>query len=262
MNVEAGEIAVKGGLVAIGESDWMVSAHLNWPNCLNARDLGGMPTADGTTIRTGALIRTDGHEHLTEAGVAAVHAYGVGRIIDLRREQECAKWVSPFTYTPLYLNIPVQNPADPDEDNGFFDLAAIYRRMLDRRPDLFATAVAAIAEAPAGGVVVHCAGGKDRTGMVVALALTIADVDPAVIATDYAVTEERLRERSVAYLAGIEDPIRKDQLRQLQTTAPETMLDVLSHLQTNYGSVSAFLETGGCDAERQALLRKRLRVEA
>lgn len=248
--------------MAIGETDWTVSSHLDWPNCLNARDLGGMPTADGATIRTGALVRTDGHEHLTDDGITAVHAYGVSRIVDLRRERECATWVSPFTGTSLYHNIPVQDPADPDEDTGVITLAEIYRRMLDRRPDLFAAAVSSIAEAPEGAVVVHCAGGKDRTGMVVAMALTIAGVDPAVIAADYAATEERLRERSLAFLAAIEDPERKEKIRRLQQTKPETMLEVLSHLRETYGSVAAFLETGGCDVESQAGLRKRLRVDA
>lgn len=243
--------------MTVGESTWVVSTHLEWPNCLNARDLGGMPTADGATIRSRALVRTDGHEHLTDVGIAAVRDYGVTRIIDLRRERECEKWASPFAGTPLYLNIPVQDPADPDDDED--DLGTIYRRMLDRRPELFAEAVAAIADAPPGPVIVHCAGGKDRTGMVVALALSLADVDQATIAADYALTETRLRPRAEAALAAIEDPVRRERVRKLQRTRPKTMLGVLSHLTEKYGGIPAFLEAGGCDAERQAIVRKRLR---
>lgn len=248
--------------MASGESTWVVSSHLNWPNCLNARDLGGMPTGDGSTIRTGALVRTDGHDYLAAEGVAAVRAYGVGRIIDLRREVECAKYVSPFTGSPMYLNIPVQDPADPDEDGEVSELAEIYRRMLDRRPDLFGAAVSAIADSPAGAVVVHCAGGKDRTGMVIALALTVAGVNREVVAADYALTEQCLRERNSAVLADIDDPQRRAAVRRLQRTAPETMLEVLAHLDNTYGSVARFLEGGGTSAETLALLRKRLRVDS
>jgi len=55
---------------------------LDWPDCHNARDLGGLRTADGQTVRRRALIRSDRLDRLTEAGVAAVRAHGVS-IIDL-----------------------------------------------------------------------------------------------------------------------------------------------------------------------------------
>src|SRR5690606_11849238 len=99
-----------GGLVLTS----VTPLHLDWPNCLNARDLGGLPTADGRTIRREALVRTDNHTKLTEEGVRAVKEYGVSRIIDLRRTTECERAPSPFQGSSLYRSIPVQDPADPD----------------------------------------------------------------------------------------------------------------------------------------------------
>jgi protein-tyrosine phosphatase len=229
---------------------------LNWPNCLNVRDLGGLPTADGCQIRTGALIRSDSHGKLTDDGVAAVTAYGVARIIDLRREAECVAEPSPFADQPLYRNLPVQDPADPDD--LYSSLADIYIALVDRRPQLYASAAAAITEAPPGGVVVHCAGGKDRTGLVVAMTLIVAGVDREAVAADYAATEQRLREVSEKYLAGIADQTRRELIRKLQATRPETMLRTLEHVDAKYGGVPAYLSKAGFDAARQEALRRRL----
>jgi len=230
---------------------------LTWPNCVNVRDLGGLPAADGGRIRSGALIRSDSHGKLTEDGVEAVTGYGISRIIDLRREAECVAEPSPFAGKPLYRNLPVQDPADPD-DGLHLTLAGIYIRLIDLRPELYAAATAAIADAPPGGVVVHCAGGKDRTGLVVAIALTVAGVDRNVIAADYAATEQRLRGTSEQYLAGIADETRRERIRNLQATKPETMIETLDHVDAAHGGVSAYLAKGGFDAARQAMLLRRL----
>jgi protein-tyrosine phosphatase len=231
--------------------------HLDWPNCLHARDLGGLPTTDGGRIRERALVRTDSHSKLTPEGIAAVHAYGVSRIIDLRRDRECEGSPSPFAADPLYRNIPVQNPADPDHQN--LTLAEIYTTMLDLRPALFTAAVAAIADAPDGAVVVHCAGGKDRTGVVVAMALHVAGVDEETIAADYALTEARLVTESKAFLARIEDLELRETYRRLQPTPPANMLQVLGHLDGRYGGVAGYLKAGGMSTAQVAALRDRLR---
>ena len=234
----------------------VVPQHLDWPNCLNARDLGGLPTTDGRRIRSGALVRTDNHGRLTDEGIAAVHAYGVGRVIDLRRERECALSPSPFAGTPLYCHVPVQNPADPDDQ--MLTLAEIYVAMLDRRPDLFARAVGAVADAPDGAVVVHCAGGKDRTGMVVAMSLDLAGVDAETIAVDYALTEERLATEYAETLAAVTDESKREIVRRLQPTPPSTMLTTLEHLHNIYGGVAEYLGSGGFTPDQGAAVRDRL----
>jgi protein-tyrosine phosphatase len=232
--------------------------HLDWPNCLNARDVGGLPTTDGGRIRERALVRTDSHSKLTPEGVAAVHAYGVSRIIDLRRDRECRASLSPFASDPLYLNIQVQDPADPDHET--LSLAEIYITMLGLRPQLFTAAVAAIADAPRGAVVVHCAGGKDRTGVVVAMALHVAGVAEETIAADYALTEARLAEESAAFLEGVADLTLRENYRRLQPTPPSNMLQVLDHLDRRYGGAAGYLEAGGMTAAQVSALRERLRA--
>ncbi|HEY6739228.1 MAG TPA: tyrosine-protein phosphatase [Actinopolymorphaceae bacterium] len=236
-------------------SERFTPLHLEWPECRNARDVGGTPTLDGRRVRRGALIRSDGHERLRADGVAAVRAYGVTRIIDLRRVEECATMPSPFANDPCYRHISVHPESTPAPT-----LDGIYCAMLDRRPDLFAQAVGAIADAPPGGVVVHCVAGKDRTGLVVAFALHLAGAGLEAIAADYALTDERLQQTYAEYLAAA-DPSDHARLRGLYRTPPEAMYAVFDHLASTYGGVDGYLERGGLTTSQVAALRARLLEE-
>jgi protein-tyrosine phosphatase len=229
--------------------------HLDWPDCRNVRDLGGMPAGDGARIRYGALIRSDSLVNLFDDAVEDVRAAGVSRIVDLRRFGESPK-VHPFVGDWIYLSVPVQDPADPDYE--WLPLAESYLAMLDLRPQLFTNAVSAVADAPAGAVVVHCAGGKDRTGIVVALALTVAGVAPEFIAADYALTEGRLEEASNAVLKTVADERTRKILRGLQATPGSNMLRVLEYLDEKYDGVEGYLRAAGMSSEQLAALRDRL----
>jgi protein tyrosine/serine phosphatase len=237
-------------------SDAYEPNHLDWPGLDNVRDLAGMPTIDGGRIAPEALIRADSLDKLVDdEGCDLVREAGVSRIVDLRRKGESPR-AHPFADDTTYVSVPVQDPAD--SDNQHLTLVEIYLTMLDLRPELFAQAVAAIADAPEGAVVVHCAGGKDRTGMVVALALSIAGAAPEVIAADYALTEARLAEADRAYLERFTDPDRRGVVRALQATPASNMLTVLDHLHTRYGGVDAYLRSGGMTDDQLERLRTRL----
>jgi hypothetical protein len=229
---------------------------LRWPSCLNVRDLGGLPTLDGGVIKAGAFIRADALNRLTDEGLVAARAAGVSRIIDLRRHGEAGTGSHPFAGDPVYRNIPVQNPADPDHQ--WLTLAGIYCAMLDLRPDLFAEAFCAIADAPAGAVVVHCAGGKDRTGIITALALAVAGVADDVIAADYSLSQERLREDSRAQLDAIDDPRIREIAAGLMPTPPEVMVETLTHLHERHGGVRNYLISAGVSGAALTAVRDRL----
>jgi protein tyrosine/serine phosphatase len=231
--------------------------HLDWPGLVNARDLGGLPLQDGQ-VRQGALIRSESLTRLDEGGVEALREAGVSRVLDLRRPGESPD-PHPFADDEaMYVNLPVEDPADIKRHSG--PMVDLYLDMVDARPELFAAAVAAIADAPPGAVVVHCAGGKDRTGLVTALALAVAGADKEVVAADYALTEERLEPLMRTHLAKIEDDGAREQFRKYQATPAANMLDVLDHLEDEHGSVADYLRSGGLTDEQLGRLRGRLRA--
>ena len=162
---------------------------LDWEGCLNVRDLGGLETVDGRLTRPGAVVRADSPDRLTPAGWAAVRAHGIRTIVDLRNEDEYGT-----TAGPAGLDV-VRLPLDgTDEDPDFwerwgsgpqFGTPLYYRPHLDRFPERSARVIAAIARAKPGGVLVHCVGGRDRTGQVAMLVLALVGVPPEAVAADY-----------------------------------------------------------------------------
>lgn len=198
---------------------------LDWPDCTNVRDLGGLVTTDGRRIRPEALLRSDGHHRLTADTVAAIQAGGVRRIVDLRWAHENVKWPSPFAGDPLYVNVPLLGDAE------YEIVPDTYAALLDHNRTQVGAAFRAVAEAPPGGVVVHCHEGKDRTGVLVALLLLVAGVAEEQIADDYALTADVRR---------------------------ELMVNTLEHLRQAYGDVAKYLADCGVDGQVIAAARARL----
>ncbi|SNT01356.1 Protein tyrosine/serine phosphatase [Asanoa hainanensis] len=198
---------------------------LDWPDCTNVRDLGGLATTDGRRIRSEALLRSDGHHKLTADTVAAIRAGGVRRIVDLRWARENTKWPSPFGGDPRYVNAPLIG------DGDYEILPDTYAALLDHNRPQIGAAFRAVAEAPPGGVVVHCHAGADRTGVLVALLLLVAGVAEDDIADDYALTDGVHR---------------------------EAMVNTLDHLRQTYGDVAKYLADCGVDGAVLAAARSRL----
>ncbi|GAA1871424.1 tyrosine-protein phosphatase [Myceligenerans crystallogenes] len=256
--------------------------HLDWPGLLNARDLGGMPLSGGGVVAERAIVRAESFSWLRPDGVEAARAYGLGRIIDLRLPAETVRYPHPFADEPdVYVNLPVQEPDDPEEGPW----AHLYEGMLERRPKLFARAVGAVADAPEGPVAVHCAAGKDRTGLVVAFTLSLAGADDALIADDYELTSTRLAPREAGYAAvmdraraaheearaarraageqadGDDDlPVWLHPARRIAVTR-DIILETLAYVRSAYGSIGGYLEGGGLTAAQQEKLVRRVRGE-
>jgi protein-tyrosine phosphatase len=241
---------------------------LAWEGLLNVRDLGGHGTEDGGETKYGRIVRADSVRRLTDAGWEALVDYGVRTIVDLRTDEELA------ADPPAELPVDVVHVATLEEDADVFaqaDKASdeavssamgtrdVYLIFLERFKANFARAIAEIAHAPEGGVVVHCAGGKDRTGLVTALLLRLAGVDAEAVAADYALSEERLRPRHDLWLAEAATEAERERIRRIAVTPPEAMTEVLQELERRYGSIEGYLRAGGLSDEDLAAVRARLR---
>lgn len=167
---------------------------------------------------------------------------------------------------PIYQHVPfnVWDESAPDEERVAKYRAAQSRAELNRLDlDLnargVAAAVAAIADAAPGGVLVHCHAGKDRTGIVTALVLSLLGVDEEVIADDYALTSLNLEPLILEWLDSLtDDPGERERLRTLADPVREVMLDTLAHLRNRHGSAAAYLEAAGLSEAQFERLRSRL----
>jgi protein tyrosine/serine phosphatase len=244
------------------------SSNLDWGGCLNVRDLGGHPTVDGSETRFGAVVRADSVRQLTERGWAEAVEYGVRTVVDLRMDRERAE--DPPAELPVdVLHVPFleDDPAAfakmdaasesaPDYATATRD---VYLLFLEHFAPNVAAAISAVARAPEGAVVVHCMGGKDRTGLIAAFLLSLAGVSDEEVATDYALSEERLRPRYDDWLAEAETDADRERIRRIAATPAAAMLGVLDELERRHGGVEAFLLGAGASAEDLALARARLR---
>lgn len=232
----------------------MTDRHLDWPACHNYRDLGGLPVAGGQT-RRGALVRGDSPERLTAAGWTALWEYGIRTVIDLRGAGEGKPDAAP---RPAGLRT-VRLPLDDYSVTGFWEplrgldcTPLYYRAFLERFPERAVRVLAAIAGAPAGGVLVHCAGGRDRTGLIVLLLLALAGVPAEHIAEDYLLSAERLAPLWVELGVGDQNGKVEDLVLRHGTTLRDGVLTALRGLD-----VETYLRRNGLTDVQLAAIRAR-----
>ncbi|HYC80302.1 MAG TPA: tyrosine-protein phosphatase [Solirubrobacterales bacterium] len=240
----------------------MVDRHLDWEGCFNTRDLGGLPTAAGGETRFGQLVRSDSLATLSADGWAALAAFGVRTVVDLRNESEIDGDAAPRPAAIETIHIPL----DVGEDREFWDVwetgpqfgtPLYYRPHLERFPERSAEVVRAIARAGPGGVAFHCVGGRDRAGQVAMLVLALAGVEPEAIARDHGLSSERLEPLYAARGQPSPEAELASFLRQRGTTAGEVIVATLAALD-----VEATLLAGGLEPTDVNRLRRRLLGEA
>jgi hypothetical protein len=238
----------------------VATRELVWDGCINVRDLGGHATEDGGETRFGTVVRADSIRKLSDAGWERLVGYGVRTVLDLRFHEELE--ADPPQELPVdVLHVPVfpdrTDPVWGDVDS--MEKGAGYLLLLELGAARFAEAVAAVGDAAEGGVVVHCAVGKDRTGLVAGLLLRLAGVPIAAIAEDYALSERRLAPLIRQWL---DEPVPEDErLRRLHISAsPRSAMEtVLRGLEIEHGSVESFLHAAGASTEALGRARARLR---
>jgi protein-tyrosine phosphatase len=255
-------------------------AWIELEGAVNARDLGGLPTIDGGSTVHGRLLRSENLQELTPGDVSRlVEELGVTTVVDLRSTNEVTiEGPAPLdalsgvrhAHHPVlkeFLDVSdtlkaalLTESVEADRERYPDDpMCGHYLGYLENRPEEVVGALRTIATAP-GAAIVHCAAGKDRTGVVVALALTIAGVEPEAIVDDYMATDDRLEaiverlSRSRMYAGDITS-------RPVKAHAPraETMKAFLEQLTVRYGGIDAWLTANGFGEAEVAALRAKLR---
>ena len=250
----------------------------------NVRDLGGLPTADGGTTVSGRILRADNLQGLTEHDIALlVSDLKLRHVVDLRSETEVRlEGPGPLTLLPevghhhhslfaeggRFTDVEADTIDDrvlpwqgeqAEEDLAELRVTGYYYGYLRARPDSVVAALRVLARDD-GLAVVHCAAGKDRTGVVSALALAVAGVTREAIVEDYAVTGQRL-EGILARLRA--SHTYRDDLDSKPVDShlprPEYMAQFLSTLDDRFGGPLGWLHGQGWTEADTEALRGRLR---
>jgi protein-tyrosine phosphatase len=228
----------------------------------NFRDVGGYVGHDGRTVRWRRLFRSDSLHRLDRGDTEAFAALGVRTVIDLRRPHEITRDGRVPAYDGLgYRHI---HPEHQDWDEiPYEERIGVARYLANRYHDLaeqgsagISTAVSVIADERAAPVVVHCVAGKDRTGVVCALTLSVLGVSDEDIATDYALSTEASA-RFTEFLRTRK--VRVQQIPQPYFSSPaEAMLLFLKELRERHGSAEGYLLAAGIKPEQLESLRTHL----
>nr|MDT0663029.1 tyrosine-protein phosphatase [Micromonospora sp. DSM 115978] len=228
----------------------------------NFRDVGGYRTDDGRSVRWRRLYRSDSLHRIDEADRDAFAALGIRTVIDLRRPHEVARDGRVPDYDGLaYLHI---HPEHRDWEEVPYDERQVLSDWLaDRYLDLaetgaagLAAAVEVIADAQTAPVVVHCVAGKDRTGVVCALTLSLLGVADQDIAEDYALSTAA----SQRFSDWVRSQVPPDApIPQPYFASPaEAMMRFLADLRERHGSVHGYLRDAGLGAGQINALRSHL----
>jgi transposase-like protein len=177
--------------------------------------------------------------------------YGIRRIVDLRLASELEE-DAPREVPVEVVHIPFFEDVSLDKQieiaqlwlSAPDDIAATrdgYLEMLDTYRANVAAAISAVAQAPEGGVLIHCMGGKDRTGLVAALLLRVAGVPIADIAADYGLSAENIKPLWQQWVEDAGDESERELRRRLSASPTEAMAQVLETLERQHGSVRQYL---------------------
>jgi protein-tyrosine phosphatase len=233
----------------------------------NVRDVGGLPLRAGGTTRPGVLFRSASLHHVTAGDVEhLVDVIGLRLVLDLRTQREIdsdgpTAVAAAGVETVALSFIPEDGQPLPETGDDTDPLLRGYLGYLVDRTENVVEAVRRLAAEDAGPALVHCAAGKDRTGVLVALVLDVVGVQRDAVIADYALSAERVEAmfRRWTAAAGVDMPA--DLTPHLPRA--EVLGAVLARLDTEHGDgdsggAAGWLRANGLDEASLRRLRERL----
>ncbi|HEY3981994.1 MAG TPA: tyrosine-protein phosphatase [Streptosporangiaceae bacterium] len=227
------------------------------PRCPNLRDLGGYPAAGGRTTRWRTLLRSGSLRPAGADAVGALAEYGLRTVIDLRTAAEADRAPSPPGIAARTMLVSLLGPEVRGLPPG---LEPVYRYVIEERGDQVGSAISALARPGALPALVHCAAGKDRTGIVIGLVLAVLGVPDEIIAADYALSSGYLGAQAAAIVGDVQDRAGLDRQATagLLASPPALILDVLARARDAAGTVEGYLLAHGVSGADLGTLRASL----
>ncbi len=222
---------------------------------VNARDLGGLPLIGGGKTPLGVFYRSGNVDAITPRGWDDLRAAGIRTVVDLRQpaEREQDRCTRPDWLVTTLVDLDgLENQTfwGGYWDNGLVGTALYFRPHLAAMPERTGAVLTALAEAGPGGVLFHCMGGRDRTGMISMVLLSIAGVEPEAIVDDYLETVRLGDVRAASANRNNDEALIEKLLAGLGTTTEQAFRDSLAGFD-----VEAFLGAAGVTGSTVRALR-------
>lgn len=240
----------------------------------NVRDVGGLPVRGGGSTRPGVLLRSAALRSITDADVAHLKdVFGLKLILDLRTPRETEldgpSALAKAGVETVELNfIGASREILPEVTDDRDPMIRNYLGYLADHPANVAEGVRRLAAEDAGPALVHCAAGKDRTGMLVALVLDAVGVERDAVVADYVLSAEKIEAIFRRRVTALGEPMPEDLTAHMPRAG--TMTAVLDELDADYardaekggvdGGAAGWLRANGLDDAALARLRSRLVV--
>ncbi|MEU6699641.1 tyrosine-protein phosphatase [Pseudonocardia sp. NPDC046786] len=246
-------------------TDLVPDRWLTFDGLANARDVGGLPLAGGGRVRPGVLLRTESLEGLSPADVARLTGeLGVVQVLDLRKDEELlisgAGALAGAGITVHRLSfIPDSGRGLPELGEDADPMVGHYLAYLGDRGANVVTGVRRIAERETGATVVHCAAGKDRTGVLVALVCSAVGVPRDEVVADYALSATRIDALFRRWTTAAGQPMPASEEIDRHRPRAEVMQTFLQLLDERYDGPVGWLHEHGLTEGELATLRSRLR---
>jgi protein-tyrosine phosphatase len=229
---------------------------------VNFRDLGGYATLDGRRTRWRVLFRADGLSELSQTDFSVMRDLGIRTVVDLRSGHEVEQSRFDVEAHPVaFHHFPFidQLPDVEQWDRRPGLLGAQYKEMLDDAAPQIIGALEVLTAPGSRPAVFHCTAGKDRTGLLSALVLSLLGVPEETVVADYALSGEAM-ERLRAKLM-VKYPDSKDTISDIDevfSANPDNMVELFAYLRERYGSVTEYAVTVGVPDAVVARLREDL----
>lgn len=228
---------------------------IEFERLFNIRDLGGLRTNDGRTLRSGLLYRTDALSKLNDASAEDLRNFAqldLRTVIDLRYPWEIERQGKvPGADALAWHNLSIEHRSydqtkdKPDQPSERFFADRYAETVFDGKAEVRA-ALEVIADADNAPLAFHCKSGKDRTGIIAALILTLMGVPEAEIVADYVLTEQA-RPRFLAEWQAQNGAATTAPMRHAFRAPARAMELFLLELARDYGSVTGYIAATGAD---------------
>jgi protein-tyrosine phosphatase len=228
---------------------------------VNFRDVGGYRAGDHQ-VRWGAVYRADNVSRLTDADMTTVRELGITTVMDLRTSAEVQEGRFPTQDVPVVLHhLPLLDEV-PDPNRFTMApgmLATQYEEIARDAAPQIARALRLLAAPDTTPALVHCAAGKDRTGILIAILLELLGVDDEIIVADYALSGlamGRLRSSLIRRYPEGKEII--EQADELFSAEPTNIAQLLTALRHQHGSVEEYARGAGAGENVVQSLREQL----